>query len=330
MKRNTLILLSALCISACGSSGGDGNSMNGIAASANPSEATNPVAQPATNTNSTIFTGGVDSGSSTTTNTQGGNTNLLTTVAPTVTGGGTTNTPVVSDISILDGQITMFNDFDGSSDVNIAVRNTTNSTTMAANGSFEIELPSSDEDRNIILDITGDDIIPESIDITIPAETTRLAVIADVASRTSPVEFTLADGGELGNQNSPTNVSVTVPANAFMFTDGTLAVGDADIQITEIDINDLDGDSAWAPNLTGINEDTNVTSGLQSYGMSEFHFSQNGQKLQLRPGMTATIKTNLMTSTLLSEDLVLVDAEEGMTIPLWYYDTTDFFLLEPR
>jgi len=68
---------------------------------------------------------------------------------------------------------------------------------------------------------------------------------------------------------------------------------------------------------------------LQSYGMSDFYFSKNGRKLQLRPGVTATIKTNLMTPNILTvgQDRP-VPAQEGMVIPLWYYDTEDMIWIE--
>jgi len=129
---------------------------------------------------------------------------------------------------MLDGQITMFNDDNGSSVVNIAVRDSDLSAVMTANGEFDIALPISDLDRTITLDITGDNVIPESIVVNVPAEARSVAIEADVSTRAAAMEFTLSAGGEMENANSATNVSVTVPGDAFMFLDGTLATGDAD------------------------------------------------------------------------------------------------------
>jgi hypothetical protein len=151
-----------------------------------------------------------------------------------------------------------------------------------------------------------------------------IKISADIAGRLPPITFNLDNGGGMTNLLSPTRVSVAVPANAFESTDGTLAIGDAEVSITEIDIEDLNGEGAWAPNLFGIGEGMSEESVLATFGMSDFHFSQDGRDLQLRPGMTATIKTDMLTTVVIPKgETLAIEAAEGMLIPIGYYDTED-------
>ncbi|MFT6304130.1 MAG: hypothetical protein ACJAZF_002165 [Granulosicoccus sp.] len=227
-------------------------------------------------------------------------------------------------MSLIEGEITLYNDSVTTSDVNISVRNTNVSAVMQANGKFALELPQADTEQTVILDISGANVIPDSVAVPVPANTVRVKVSADIAQRTPPISFNLDNGGEMTNPLSPTRVSVSVPSNAFEFSDGTLAVGDAEVSITEIDIEDLNGESAWAPNLLGMAEGVSEETVISTLGMSDFHFSQNGRDLQLRPGTTATIKTDMVTTVLIPKgETVAVEAEAGMVVPLWYYDTVD-------
>ncbi|MEM7260172.1 MAG: hypothetical protein AAF404_22585, partial [Pseudomonadota bacterium] len=76
--------------------------------------------------------------------------------------------------------------------------------------------------------------------------------------------------------------------------------------------------------LTGVQENSTQEIALTSFGMSDFHFTQNGEKLQLRPGVTATIRMDLLTPyTMPSDTGAPVAAQAGDVIPLWYYDTVD-------
>jgi hypothetical protein len=179
------------------------------------------------------------------------------------------------------------------------VRNTDVSAVMQANGKFALQLPRMDTEQTIVLDISGANVVPDSVSVPVPANTVRVMVSADIARRSTPIRFNLNSGGEMTNPLSPTRVSVSVPANAFEFSDGTLAVGAAQVNITEINLEELNGESAWAPNLLGIAEGMSEESAIMSLGMSDFHFSQNGRDLQLRPGKTATIKTDMVNTVLI-------------------------------
>ena len=292
MKKYSLLLLSTLFLAACSGSGG--NSGEGDPAAGN----------------------GVDNTSTPVTQNPNGN------VDP-------ADVEPVSTVSRIKGEITLFNGVSATSDILINVRDTDISGFMQANGEFELELPKNDRDRTVVLDISGPEVITDSVSVPVPADIDLVLVSTDLSGRAPPITFSLDNGGEMTNALSPTRVSVTVPPNAFEFEDGTLAVGPAEVRITEIDIEDLNGESAWAPNLMGINEDTGVTSALVSLGMSDFHFSQNGRELQLRPGMTATIKADMVSTSLVPNGgTEVVEADVGMAVGLWYYDTHDMIWKE--
>lgn len=235
----------------------------------------------------------------------------------------------ITSFSVIHGEITTFNDFATASNININLRGTDINSLVRSSGEFELYLPKADVDRTFAMDISGANVIPKSVSVQVPAGTDRLVVDANVSGRSAPIPFSLENGGEMSNPLSANRVSVSVPANAFEFSDGTLAIGEAEVRITEVDLEDLYGDGSWAPNLIGISEGMTEPSALVSFGMSDFHFSQNGRELQLRPGKTATIKADLLAPYVVPVgEAVLVDAIEGETIPLWYYDNEDMIWKE--
>jgi hypothetical protein len=288
-----LLLLSAVFLSACDGSGGS----PGLAGA-------NPVAGPSA----------VGSG--------------ITTVAPMTEYGPETIERLLLN-SRIEGQLTVLNAGATPSVVNVAVRDTDISTTMLPNGRFSLEIPQSEIAHTIVLDVSGENIIPDGITVSIPPDAVRVMVSANIAERSAPIMFDLGAGGEMTNPLSPTRVSVAVPANAFEFEDGTLAVGEAQVSITEIDIEDLNGESAWAPNLFGIEEGTSESTVIATLGMSDFYFSQGGRMLQLRPGKNATIRTDMVNTVLIPKgETVAVQAAAGMEVPLWHYDTVEMIWKE--
>lgn len=244
-------------------------------------------------------------------------------------GGGTDVVEPVTIISRIQGEITLHNEASSTDEVNIRVRDTDVSAVMQSSGEFALDLPQIDRERTVILDFSGPNIVSDSVSVSVPADAVRVLVSANIAGRSPPITFSLDSGGEMTNLLSPTRVSVAVPAAAFELSDGTLAIGDAEVSITEIDIEDMNGEGAWAPNLLGIGEGMSEESVLATLGMSDFHFSQNGRELQLRLGKTATIKTDMVTTVLIPKgEAVAVQAAAGMVVPLWYYDTVDMIWKE--
>lgn len=223
--------------------------------------------------------------------------------------------------SQIEGNIILVNDTLPSGDIVVQIRGSQISSTRQSNGDFSIEIPASDIDRTLALDITGDAIVNQSISLQVPAQGKFVLVDTTVTAATPAITFNLDTGGQLQNEDSPTRTSVSVPANAFQFSNGTLATGNAQVSITEIDITDLHGDSAWAPNLIGIPEGMNEAVAIYTFGMSDFQFSQDGQELNLRAGVEATIEIDLVSPYVMAEGIsVPIEATEGIIMPLWHFD----------
>lgn len=231
---------------------------------------------------------------------------------------------IAQPTTIVQGEVRISQGADINSDVSVSVRSMGLASSLNADSVYRIDIPASEDDRTLVLDLSGENVIEKSISVYVPANAESVVADVDLGARTPPIEFSLDTGGTLMNADSPTRVSVSVPANAFLLPDGSTATGDAQVSITEINTQDWSSGSAWVPSLTGVRQNSTQEVALTSFGMSDFHFTQNGEKLQLRPGAQATITMDLLTPyTILSDNGVPVAAQEGDVIPLWYYSTTD-------
>jgi len=225
---------------------------------------------------------------------------------------------------VISGNINLVNDDFPVGDIGVRLRGSTTSTRRLANGEFSLSMPISETDRTDVLEISGDAIVPRNLTVHIPANTDYLEIDTTITGRTPPITFNIGSGGELRNTGSPTGVTVTVPPNAFQFDDGMIPTGNAQVSITEYDILDLAPSNHWAPNMIGIAAGSTQPEALLSYGMSEISFSQNGKALNLRPGLEANIKMDLVSPFApAANELHPVAATEGAVIPLWYYDSED-------
>lgn len=249
---------------------------------------------------------------------------------PTTNNGGNSAIGLTDpEVSLINGKVNLFNTAVSNNGIDVSIRDSSVTSSTLPNGEFELEISKVDREQRITLDITGSSVIPNSISVQVPANANVVSIEVDVAALSPAITFNLDTGGVMENAHSLSRASVSVPANAFQFADGSNATGIANVSITEIDITDLDGDSSWAPNMIGVAEGMTLPTGLVSFGMSDFHFSQNGRPLQLRQGINATIKMDLTTPFLTIEGSVeSINATEGAVIPLWHYDTHDMIWKE--
>lgn len=233
------------------------------------------------------------------------------------------------ETSLIKGKVNLFNTAVSNNGIEVSIRGSSVISPALPNGEFALEIPQVETEQSITLDIYGSSVMSKSISVQVPANADVVSIEVAVAALSPAITFNLDTGGVVRNVQSASQASVSVPANAFQFEDGSNATGSAEVSITEIDITELDGDSAWAPNLIGLAEGMTVPTGLVSFGMSDFHFSQDGRPLQLRQGVNATIKMDLMTPFLTIEGSVeSINATEGAVIPLWHYDTHDMIWKE--
>ena len=226
--------------------------------------------------------------------------------------------------TIISGDIAILSDGLPVGGVVVKVRGSDAKAIRQDNGSFNLVVDASDTEQEVILDIFGDNVVEKSVALQIPANAENAILNTTVATRTPPITFNLDVGGDLRNADSSTRTTVTVPANAFQFLDGSAASGMAEVNITELNILDLEADSSWAPNFIGIPEGSSESRPITTYGMSEFHFSQNGRELDLRAGVNATLSIDLALPYIsTSSDNSFVTATAGATQPLWHYDIED-------
>lgn len=225
---------------------------------------------------------------------------------------------------IITGDISLLNDELPIGDINVRVRDTEAQAVRQTDGKFYLAVPASDIDSEVILDFTGENIVEKNIPLKIPAESRQSSINATLASRTPAISFNLNLGGDLQNEGSSTRTTVSVPANAFQFSDGTLATGEAQVSITELDLVDREADFSWVPDFIGLPEGESEQTPIMTFGMSEFHFSQDGRVLDLRPGVSATLSMDLAAPYIVTNEVdKFVDAFEGAVMPLWHYDTDD-------
>jgi PKD repeat protein len=146
-------------------------------------------------------------------------------------------------------------------------------------------------------------------------------ISATMLKRTPAIVFDGFLGGELVGVDG---ASVTIPPEALIKPDGTLVTGNVELYITPVDTSDPIKSKAFPGSFYGLPQADQLPAGeepqqqLFSYGVVEYSFYADGEKLQLRDGMQAELQLPLYTTkNIYEEDLVL-----GGTIPLWTLNET--------
>jgi PKD repeat protein len=112
-------------------------------------------------------------------------------------------------------------------------------------------------------------------------------------SRLPVIIFDGEQGGELIGKDG---ASVTIPDFALVKPDGSMVTGEVELYITPVDIRDDILAFAFPGSYYGIPTEGEVPVGqdaqqqLISYGVVEYYFFQNGEKLQLKEGVTASLE----------------------------------------
>ncbi|MDB4223306.1 hypothetical protein N9850_06005 [Granulosicoccus sp.] len=223
-------------------------------------------------------------------------------------------------VTTIRGSAEFVNGVSAADTIEIELQGTQYSTEFNSDGTFELVIPKSESDETLVIEFHGDTIMHDAIKFPVAANASTTAVYATLSGRNPAITFEAEAGGTFENSNSYNRTKVTVPAQAFELSDGSIATGTIQVQITEADINNLSASGSWANNLYGVTEGSPVIDPLVTYGMAEFYFSQDGNELQLRDGFTATLEMDLLSPRMMGEDGFYKDAEVGDSIPLWYYD----------
>lgn len=111
---------------------------------------------------------------------------------------------------------------------------------------------------------------------------------------------------------------VELPANAFVDAFGNPVSGQVDAFITPLDISGSDGLAAF-PGGFAARGPGGEPGSLVTLGVADFSFEQNGQRLQLAPGVIATIEIPVY----VSENSDGSPLQPNDPIPLWELDESD-------
>ncbi len=144
-----------------------------------------------------------------------------------------------------------------------------------------------------------------------PATPLLVAMVPRAAAQSfaanAPVTLTADDGAR-----------VELPANAFVDGAGNPVSGQIDAFITPLDIRDDDALAAF-PGGYAARGPGEEPGSLITLGVADFSFSQGGQRLQLAPGVIATIDVPIY----VTQDAQGNPLHPNDLIPLWELDETD-------
>lgn len=169
------------------------------------------------------------------------------------------------------------------------------------NGTFVLESVGVGADQNITATADGFSTAHNRVDV-LDAEVT----IIELCSAATVVDEVLAieDGGMIETQDQ---VVVQVPPAAFVDADDNPVVGDVQLETTLLNTSEA---LMAAPG--GMVGDVGGTEGpIESFGMVEFKFTQDGQELNLAPGTDAEIRIPLSDGH---------GFAEGEFVGLWTFD----------
>lgn len=146
---------------------------------------------------------------------------------------------------------------------------------------------------------------------TTPQEDKFANITVTMIQREAPVTFNVESEADLSGKDG---VKLIVSANAFVDENGNAVTGDVQLSMTPIDISTPAGLAAFPGSFSGIQDDGSEAEIIVSLGTTEFQFTQNGRKINLAPGQTATIELPMYTNRHLDSS----EVKPGDSIPLWY------------
>ena len=152
------------------------------------------------------------------------------------------------------------------------------------------------------LKITKDDYVNQMVEVTVPEDSKQADIFISLKSRMPAILLSNAEFG--GDVMGIEGAKLKLPVEALVKQDGSVAKGDVTVNVTPIDV------AFEAESFPGSFEafrDDGEDGVLLSYGVSEFHFKQGEEELQLAEGKTAIVHIPIYTG----------GATLGDEIPLW-------------
>lgn len=126
--------------------------------------------------------------------------------------------------------------------------------------------------------------------------------------------LTLPDVAQGGTINGKDGAKITLSSNSLLDANGNAVTGAIQVSMTPVNVttNAING---FPGRFNGVSTDT-VSTAIVSYDSVEFTLIQNGQRLQLAPGKTATMEIPSYPNVSLNGSTL----SAGASVPLWSLD----------
>ncbi|HOZ50009.1 MAG TPA: carboxypeptidase regulatory-like domain-containing protein [Candidatus Hydrogenedentes bacterium] len=153
-----------------------------------------------------------------------------------------------------------------------------------------------------------------------PGYTTNATNVGAAAEEVSTANVALAQRAEAqvlpnaaagGTVEDTEGNAITLPVGALVDSARKAVTGDVEVQITALDLSDPSEKAAFPGDFRGVTAKSGAEVQLESFAVADFVITQNGEELDLAPGVSADIALQLPGDTSL---------ELGETVPLWYFD----------
>ena len=145
--------------------------------------------------------------------------------------------------------------------------------------------------------------------LTTPGGDTRVALNVAMLERQPAQQFDVGSGAELRGLDG---ALLSVEADAFVDSEGNPVAGEVSLSMTPVNVATEQGMLAFPGEFRGALEDGSETL-IASFGSTEYVFTQDGEELQLAPGVTATIELPMYQTSYPDGSVVAI----GDMIPLW-------------
>lgn len=203
--------------------------------------------------------------------------------------------------------------------VNVISDSNSQSVISDAAGMINLEI---NADSTAVLQLKAQGYADQVVPVKAPSANGSLFMDITMIARGAVQSFSAASSVSLTGTDG---ASVTVAANSFVDANGVLVTGNIDLTITSVDVSRPASLAAFPGEFSGILEGATTDSPIISMGTVEFEFTQNGNPVNLAPGMTADVLIPIYIAS--NQDGTAINI--GDTIPLWSLnDDTGIWLQE--
>jgi len=171
----------------------------------------------------------------------------------------------------------------------------------------------------LVVSAQKDGYIPQSYRFDLNGTQQSADVELTLMERAAPVTFN--NDSEITVNGDSLNALVTLPASAFVDSDGNPVTGEITALITPIDTREMG--ASYLGGGVALTDESEVVQ-LLSLGMIDFEFTQNNQPLQLAADVSATIEMDLTTTTGPDGRVYTI----GEEIEMWWFDDVNGLWVE--